>query len=73
MTFTEYVNRKRVEWAKVALLKPHARVTEVAFAVGYQSLSQFNRSFLKYAGESPTQHRKRMLRAPGEGAGALAG
>lgn len=73
MTFTEYVNRKRVEWAKTALLKPYARVTEVAFAVGYQSLSQFNRSFLKYAGESPTQHRKRMLRASREGAGSLAG
>ena len=60
MTFTEYVNRKRVEWAKQELLKPSATVTEVAFEVGYQSLSQFNRSFLRYAGEAPTQYRKRM-------------
>ena len=63
MTFTEYVNRKRVECAKRALLQPYARVTGVAFDVGYQSLSQFNRSFLKYAGESPTQFRKRMLKS----------
>ena len=60
MTFTEYVNRKRVEWAKQELLKPGATVTEVAFEVGYQSLSQFNRSFLRYAGEAPTKYRKRM-------------
>ncbi len=60
MTFTEYVNRKRVELAKKELLKPHVTVTEVAFEVGYQSLSQFNRSFLRYAGEAPTKYRKRM-------------
>ena len=72
MTFTEYVNRKRVECAKTALLKPHARVTEVAFDVGYQSLSQFNRSFLKYAGESPTQYRKHMRQSSKQGAEVLA-
>ena len=58
MTFTEYVNRRRVERAKRRLLAPNSRVTEVAYDVGYQSLSQFNRSFLKYAGESPTQYRE---------------
>lgn len=72
MTFTEYVNRKRVECAKQALLKPYARVTEVAFAVGYQSLSQFNRSFLKYAGQSPTQFRKQMQQASRRGGEVLA-
>ncbi len=59
MTFTEYVNRRRVERAKRRLLTPDSRVTEVAFDVGYQSLSQFNRSFLKYVGESPTKYRER--------------
>jgi AraC-like DNA-binding protein/ligand-binding sensor protein len=58
MTFTEYVNRRRIERAKRRLLAPNSRVTEVAYDVGYQSLSQFNRSFLKYAGESPTQYRE---------------
>lgn len=58
MTLTEYVNRRRVEWAKRKLLDPQARVTEIAYDVGYQSLSQFNRSFLKYAGQSPTQYRE---------------
>lgn len=58
MTFTEYVNRCRVEWAKEALRDPRRSVTEIAFEVGYQSLSQFNRCFLRYAGESPTKFRK---------------
>lgn len=58
MTLTEYINRRRVERAKRKLLNPHARVTEVAFDVGYQSLSQFNRSFLRYVGESPTRYRE---------------
>lgn len=57
MTLTEYVNRRRIEWAKRKLLNPNARVTEVAFDVGFQSVSQFNRSFLKYVGVSPTRFR----------------
>ncbi len=63
MTLTEYVNRRRVEWAKRKLLNPQARVTEVAFDVGYQSLSQFNRSFLKYVGVSPTRFREKQSNA----------
>lgn len=59
MTLTEYVNRRRVEWAKRRLADPRARVTEVAFDVGFQSISQFNRSFLRYVGESPTRYRER--------------
>ncbi|MEC5128448.1 helix-turn-helix domain-containing protein [Verrucomicrobiales bacterium BCK34] len=58
MTLTEYVNRRRVERAKRKLLNPQARVTEVAFDVGYQSLSQFNRSFLRYVGLSPSRFRE---------------
>jgi AraC-like DNA-binding protein/ligand-binding sensor protein len=65
MTFTEYVNRQRIELAKREILKPDRRVTEVAYDVGYQSLSQFNRSFLKIVGESPTQFRKRMTSGSG--------
>ena len=58
MTLTEYVNRRRVEWAKRKLTDPRIRVTEVAYDVGYQSLSQFNRSFSKYVGMSPTRFRE---------------
>ena len=66
MTLTEYVNRRRVEWAKRKLINPNTRVTEVAFDVGFQSVSQFNRSFLKYVGVSPT-----VFRGDGEGPSKL--
>ncbi len=57
MTLTEFIGRRRVEQAKDLLLRTDARVIEIAFSVGFQSLSQFNRSFVKFAGESPTEYR----------------
>ncbi len=60
MTFTEFVNRARVERAKRLLLKPQARITEVAYDVGFQSLSQFNRSFRRVTANSPTEYRAKV-------------
>lgn len=58
LTLTDYVNRCRIERAKKELLKPEKRVSEIAFEVGYQSLSQFNRSFARIVGTSPTIWRR---------------
>ncbi len=60
MTFTGFVNRQRVERAKRLLRQPYARITEAAYDSGFQSLSQFNRSFLRYTGEPPTRYRERV-------------
>ena len=60
MTFTEYLARIRIEQVKTLLLEPHARISEAAFAVGFQSLSQFNRVFRRIAGESPSTYRDRV-------------
>jgi len=57
LSFTEYLSRVRVEKAKEQLLKPHMRVSEVAYEVGFQSLTHFNRVFKKLNGESPTTYR----------------
>lgn len=57
LSFTEYLGRVRVEKAKEQLLKPHTRVSEVAYEVGFQSLTHFNRVFKKLNGESPTTYR----------------
>ena len=62
INLVDYINRSRVELARQMLLKPDARVSEVAFEVGYQSLSQFNRSFRTVTGESPTEYRRRLLK-----------
>ncbi len=69
LSFTDYVARCRVRRAKEELLKPNARVTEVAFDVGFQSLSQFNRSFARLAGETPTRFRRRKLKRGDRAAG----
>lgn len=61
MTFTDYLARVRVEKVKNLLLNPHVRVSEAAFQVGFQSLSQFNRVFRKVTGESPTAYRERTM------------
>lgn len=60
LTFTDYVSRVRVERAKNLLLNPNVRVTEVAYEVGFQTLTHFNRVFRKIVGESPTAYRQRL-------------
>ncbi|HSI14364.1 MAG TPA: helix-turn-helix domain-containing protein [Chthoniobacter sp.] len=57
LSFTEYLSRVRIEKAKEQLLKRHARISEVAYDVGFQSLTHFNRVFKKLNGESPTTYR----------------
>jgi AraC-like DNA-binding protein/ligand-binding sensor protein len=57
MCFTEFVSRTRVEKAKELLMKPNVRVSEVAYQVGFQSLTHFNRIFKKVVGESPSEFR----------------
>ncbi len=60
LTFTEFLTRLRIEKAKEMLLAPHTRISEAAFAVGFQSLSQFNRAFKKIVGRSPTEYRQNL-------------
>jgi len=55
--FVDYVARTRFEKALGLLQDPSFRVSEIAFAVGFQSLSQFNRVFKRLAGTSPTEYR----------------
>jgi len=57
INFVDYVARSRFEKACDLLLNSNLRVSEIAFAVGFQSLSQFNRVFKNLSGKSPTQYR----------------
>jgi len=59
--FVEYVGRVRNEKAKSLLGDPHRRISEIAFEVGFQSLSQFNRTFSRLNRVSPTEYRRRQL------------
>src|SRR5207247_2205812 len=57
INFIHYVARIRVGKACDLLRNSNLRISEIAFAVGFQSLSQFNRVFKKLTRKSPTQFR----------------
>ncbi|MBI3192578.1 MAG: helix-turn-helix domain-containing protein, partial [Pedosphaera parvula] len=60
INFTDYLSRVRIEKAKNLLLNPNLRVSEIAFEVGFQSLTHFNRVFKKIVGHSPTEYRAQL-------------
>ena len=60
MNFVECVARTRIEKARNLLQNPNLRISEIAFDVGFQSLSQFNRAFKKVAGQSPRDDRAKL-------------
>lgn len=55
LTISEYLARFRVEHATELLRRRRGTVAEIAFASGFQSVSQFNRTFKRIAGCAPTQ------------------
>ncbi len=57
INFTDYVSRLRIERARNLLLNPNLRISEIAYEVGFQSLTHFNRVFKKLVGMSPTEYR----------------
>lgn len=58
INFVEYVARVRIEKAKSVLRTGEPSITAIAFNVGFQSLSQFNRAFKKITGRSPREFRQ---------------
>lgn len=61
INFTDYLSRVRIEKSKNLLLNPNLRISEIAFEVGFQSLTHFNRVFKKILGQSPTEYRAQLL------------
>ena len=64
INFVEYIARTRFEKARGLLHDTNLRVSEIAFATGFQSLSQFNRVFKELSGKSPTKYRAGGDKAP---------
>ena len=59
---TEYIIRARIEKSKNLLLNPNLRVSEIAYDVGFQSLTHFNRVFKRILCQSPTDYRTQLAR-----------
>lgn len=58
MNFSEYVARVRIEKAKNMLLESNYTMTHIAFDTGFNSVTDFNRTFKKITGETPSSFRK---------------
>jgi AraC-like DNA-binding protein/ligand-binding sensor protein len=63
INFTDYLSRVRTERAKHLLLNRNLRISEIAYEVGFQSLTHFNRVFKRILGQSPTDYRGQLARA----------
>jgi transcriptional regulator GlxA family with amidase domain len=53
-----YLQRRRIERACAMLRDTRTTVTEIALAVGFDSLGTFSRTFAQIIGRSPTQYRR---------------
>lgn len=60
MTFTDFVNQYRINQAKTLLLKDQ-NISQAGYAVGFETISHFNKVFKKTTGENPSQFKKRYL------------
>lgn len=58
--FRTLVNSYRISAAEEMLLHSSQSVTAIAYACGFPNQSSFNRAFLKYCGENPTEHRRNL-------------
>jgi len=63
ISFSEYLTQTRIATARNLLRESDLPIIDVAYDSGFQSLSQFNRSFAKLENCSPSQFR-RITRSP---------
>ena len=61
LKFTDYVARVRLEDARTRLSNPNLRISEIAYDVGFQSLTQFNRTFQRIFGQAPSEYRSKLF------------
>lgn len=57
LRLVEYIARVRLERATELIVAGRQPITEIAFACGFRSLSQFNRTFRRLTGRSPREWR----------------
>lgn len=58
MGFSEYIGMLRISDACNLLATRDMSITEISYAVGFDSTRSFNRLFLKYTGMTPREYRK---------------
>jgi len=58
----EFLTRRRIDRAKQLLAREECAVTDVCFAVGYESLGSFSSRFRSVVGRSPSEFRESLRR-----------
>jgi YesN/AraC family two-component response regulator len=58
MTYTEYVNRYRINEACYLLINTNNTMLDIAYECGFDCLRSFNRNFKKIMGVSPTEYKE---------------
>ena len=61
-TFTDFVNRVRINRACQWLMESDRQVGQICFDVGFSNLANFNRRFLEIKGVTPTEFRREAAR-----------
>jgi AraC-like DNA-binding protein len=61
ITWRQYVLESRLLRGMSLLAEPNLSVIDVATSVGFESASAFARAFARYAGETPSAYRRRVL------------
>jgi AraC-like DNA-binding protein len=61
MSFTEFVNYRKIKWAERILLTKDLSITEVGERIGMPNMAHFYKMFKKYNDCSPKQFQRKML------------
>lgn len=61
VTFTRYVQNRRIEEAKRLMTETDRSITDICYACGFNSLTHFNRVFRRGTGRSPSDYRQQPL------------
>lgn len=57
-----YIAKKRIDKSKEHMIDPKISLTEIAFMVGYDEYTYFNRVFRKITGVSPSEYRNELMK-----------
>lgn len=58
MSFSEYLNSRRIKQAKSLLATTQISITDISLECGYNNISYFNRIFKKATGLAPNEYRR---------------
>jgi len=64
VTLTEYVNRRRIEYAVFLLNSTNMQIQTIAQHCGMPDVNHFTRTFKRFTGKTPTQYRHSILAHP---------